>query len=285
MDDNNENRFGRYWKYIDDCVSSVQGEMALRNIEDEESLMQCIESRSELLGTMAAFEFFNQSPYEWSDYLTPDLLKLHKNDLGMIALAITNQVVSHDVFAKLSETDGYRFLVEEKKTKTIDWMINGQKTTIKLKEYWASRAAIFDHLPPFEITQIDGNELTIYRDGDELAFILTHDDSSLVWRSKRYSTKADLSVDDYESKKAETLRKYGIPESRLWLTEVQTVDQFYEHYCTEAELEEDYYSLKEKEFEYVVYYHESGEVHVHAGFNDKEEFEQACQTVAEYLKN
>ena len=278
--DNNNLRFQEYWKYIDSCLSSVQEEMGLSNIEDEESLMQCIESRSQILGTVEAFEFFNNhSPYEWSDHFQPEMLKQHNNDLGMIALAITNQIIIGDVFSKLSSTDGYRFLTEGRKTMVIEWKINHKLRKIKLREYWKSRSAIYDYLAPITITEYKGNELTVYQEGEhdgggDLAFILAHNDPALVWRSKRHPLKQEYTVDEFESKKASFLRKFGFPESELWLTEVQTVKDFNNYFSTEDALAEDYYGISDCLF--VLYIHESGSVLSHYGFSTMPEFIEAC---------
>jgi len=115
--------------------------------------------------------------------------------------------------------------------------------------------------------------------------LLEHDDPTLVWKSKRHfieSKSTENSVDYYEELKCTALLEHGCPDEALWLTEVQTVDQFNEYYSTDDESAEDFYGLQD--YEFVVYYHKSGEIHVHTGFNDESEFDLACKMVAEYLQ-
>ncbi len=284
-DDEINERFQEYWRYIDSCVRDVQTEMGLRNIDNEESLVQSIESKSEFICSTEAFTFFNdQSPYEWREYATAEMLELHNYDLGMMILSIVNSAVSIDVFRKLAITDGYRFLTEGRETKTISWMINGKPQEIVMREYWRSRSAIYDHLPAIEITEYEGKELTVYQESDseDFAFILAHDDPTLIFRSKWISSEQELTVDDYESRKVETLLEYGFPESELWLTEVQTVEDFNNYYSLDEEVAEKVYGIGDCSF--VLYLHESGSVLSHAGFSTISEFKEACQYLAKYFK-
>jgi hypothetical protein len=71
------------------------------------------------------------------------------------------------------------------------------------------------------------------------------------------------------------LLKNGAPLKELWLTECTSVKAFYDYYGQEDWGLEGYRG--------VVYYHESGSVHVLGGFNNDAEFEEACRYVAHYL--
>jgi len=287
-----ELKFLEYRLYINDCVRQVQAEMALGNIKSEESLLQHIERVTQFDGAVEAFAFFNNSaPYEWYEFVTPVLMASNNYDLGVVAIAATNQVVSNDVYSTISETEGYRFLTEGKQTKKIRWRIENQDIRrFTLREEWKSQVALYDHLAPFQIRNYKGKSLAVYRkdegDGDiSYTILLEHDDPTLIWKSKRHYVEISPpvgSVEYYEEQKCEILLHYGCPSDSLWLTEVHTSDQFYEHFCTDVEAEEDYYGLQG--YEFVIYYHESGEIHSHAGFNNDEEFDQACKAVAEYLK-
>ena len=285
-------KFLDYRLYIKDCVREVQAEMALGNVKSEDSLLQNIERVSQFNCATEAFTFFNNSaPYEWNEFVYPELMEANCNDLGAVAIAITNQVVSGDVYSAISETDGYRFLVEGKQTKRIRWKIeNDDVRKFTLREVWKSQVALYDHLSPIQIRNYKGKSLAVYRrdegDGDiNFIILLEHDDPALIWKSKsHYVEKNPLasSIEYYEGQKCEVLLYHGCPHDSLWLIEVQTSEQFYEHFCTDTEAEEDFYSLSS--YDFVIYYHESGEVHTHAGFNNDAEFNQACRVVAEYLK-
>ncbi len=287
-----ELRFLEYRNYINDCVKQVQTEMALGNVRSEESLRQNIERVSEFIVSVEAFAFFsNSAPYEWYEFVTPDLMKTHEHDLVAVVLAVVNWVVSQDTYSQISRTDGYRYLTEGRRTKKIRCKIDGEDRRITLREVWKVRCSLYDHLAPYRIDSYKGRTLAVYRreggDDGEVSFtvLLEHKDPCLVWKSKRQyeeSKPLENSAEYYEEQKCEVLLHHGADAGSLWLTEVQTTEQFYEHFCTETESEDDFYGLGE--YEFVVYHHESGNVHVHAGFNDDEDFDQACKTVAEYLK-
>ena len=84
-----------------------------------------------------------------------------------------------------------------------------------------------------------------------------------------------FSIDDYEARKADTLRHYGCPEEELWLTECITVDQFYGFHP-------DYEDAFDGELG-VVYHHESDAVTIAVGFRDEAGFQWACMQVARSL--
>jgi hypothetical protein len=285
-------KFLVYRRHVRDCVGQIQTEMALGYVKSEDSLLQHIASVTMFDGAVEAFTFFNNSaPYEWSEYVTPELLAKCNNDLGMVAIAVTNQVVTNDVYSAISETDGYRLLTEGKQTKKIRWKIENQDVRrFTLREVWKSHASLYDHLIPHQIRNYKGKSLAVFRrdegDGDiSYTILLEHEDPTLIWKSKRHyveHTPPVNSVEYYEEQKCEVLLHYDCPSDSLWLTEVQTSEQFYEHFCTDTEAEEGFYGLHD--YEFVIYYHESGEVHSHAGFNNDEEFDQACKVVAKYLK-
>ncbi len=70
-----EFRFAEYYNYVNNCVKQVQFEMSLGNIEDEETLLQFIDSSSQIFCTNQAFKLFNNhSPYELADYVTLRIL-------------------------------------------------------------------------------------------------------------------------------------------------------------------------------------------------------------------
>lgn len=90
--------------------------------------------------------------------------------------------------------------------------------------------------------------------------------------------KKELTIKDYEAMKCEKLLEYGANKDYLWLTECETVDNFINWYGLDLALD-----LGLDKYKYVIYYHESGSVHAHGGFNNLEEFEKACQFVGNYL--
>lgn len=265
--------------------------MANGHIDSEDTLREVIERVSTFDGYCEAFIFFTNSvPHEWSEFDIPEFLGAHDNDLGAVALAITNQVVTEAVFDAISQTEGYRLLTEGRHTKRLRWTIEDTEHVFTLREIWKARAALYVQLTPTQIRQHHGTSVAVYKrdegeEGHSYTVLMEHDDPTLIWKSKRYYVEketAEQTVEYYEEQKVERLLHWGCPSDQFWLTEVQTVDQFNEHFCSETEVDEDYYGLND--FDFVVYYHESGEVHCHAGFNDEEEFDSACQTIAEYLK-
>jgi hypothetical protein len=291
MDD--ELKFLEYRQHIRECGRQIQLEMSLGNITSEDSLLQHIDRVSQFIGAVESFTFFqNSAPYEWNEIITPELISAHDSDLSAVVLEAVNQFVIQDVLSMVMQTDAYRFLTEGMQTKKIRWKIDGEDCPIKMREMWKARASLYDHLSPQQLVNYKGKTLAIFkRDEDtttgevSFTFLLEHNDPALIWKSKRHFSEPkqmENSVDYYEEQKCELLPYYGCPHEKLWLIEVQTVEQFNDQYCTETETEEDFYSLQD--FEYVLYYHESGEVHSHVGFNDDSEFIQACEVIAEYLK-
>jgi len=279
---NDEERFEEYSRYIKNCVQTVQTEMALGTIKTEETLVQHIESVSEFIVQEEAFAFFNtQSPYEWREYVNKDELKRFNNDLGALVLHITNVVVSIDVFRMIQDSPGYDFLIGEGKTHSIR-LPDGSR--VVLKEHWKADAGGFDYLAPLEITTFEDQILTTYQEGDcgNPVYVLSHPDPALIWIGETVIPKPSKTVTQYEKLKCKTLIKYGCPEDQLWLTEVQTVEEFRVFYKDQIPDPVGFYNLHR--FHYVLYYHESGEVHSIAGFSTDEEFEGGCEAVADYLK-
>ena len=90
----------------------------------------------------------------------------------------------------------------------------------------------------------------------------------------------EMTIGDYEAIKCDTLRKYGCPENELWLTECTSMLSFKRFYGYDTA--EDLFN--NKSYQGVVYYHEGGDLHAIAGFNDIAEFEEACKYIAKYLE-
>ena len=88
------------------------------------------------------------------------------------------------------------------------------------------------------------------------------------------------SIDDFESRKVETLQKYGCPEKKLWLTECHSGADLLSYYSEDL-----VFDLGVEEAFGVVYHHESGSINQIAAFNDEESFEDACAYVASYLRD
>jgi hypothetical protein len=76
------------------------------------------------------------------------------------------------------------------------------------------------------------------------------------------------------------LKALGADKSRVWLVEVQNYDQFKRIYGKAAA--DDYFNFEDQ---FIIYYHESGNIHTHSLFNvdDQEEFEAAVENIASYL--
>ena len=288
-----ELRFLNYRLHVKDCVQKVQTEMATGNIRSEESLLKKIDRASMFLDPIQAFILFQTAaPYDWSKYLTPELMEVHDYNLGLVVITVANMVVSNDVYSEISRTDGYRFLTEGRHTKRIRWKIDDNTGIHRftLREIWKAHASLFDHLSPFQIRNYKGKSLAVYRrdegDGDiSYTILLEHNDPTLIWKSKSHYVEQKPpanSIEYYEEQKCEILLHYGCPADQLWLTEVQTVDQFNEFYSTQDESADEMYGLQD--YDYVLYHHESGEVLTHAGFNSDDGFDLACRAVAEYLK-
>lgn len=88
-----------------------------------------------------------------------------------------------------------------------------------------------------------------------------------------------LNIDYYESLKCERLLKYGYPKKYLWLTECTTTEDFQYFYGDDI-----YFDLGLDKYKYVVYYHESGSVEQHSGFDDEKGFDTACKWIADCFK-
>jgi hypothetical protein len=91
----------------------------------------------------------------------------------------------------------------------------------------------------------------------------------------------EMTINDYEAIKCETLLQYGCPKDELWLTECTSIKSFKQFYGNDTA--EDLFG--DKDYKGCVYYHESGDLHVTGGFSNMEEFESSCKYVAEYLSN
>ena len=85
-------------------------------------------------------------------------------------------------------------------------------------------------------------------------------------------------VSCYEQQKVALLRQFGFPEKELWLTEVTTALDAIHLYGETSEIAEIIYESGNKPF--VLYYHESGDVHFAAAFINQEEFVMGCQSLA-----
>ncbi|MBT4642213.1 MAG: hypothetical protein HOC09_25635 [Deltaproteobacteria bacterium] len=147
MDDNQDDlRFLAYKLHIRDCVWQVQAEMSLGNINDEESLLEVIDRISQFESASEAFFFFQLSaPYEWSEYVTDELMKKHNYDLGLVAISVASMVVSCSVYSEISQTEGYRFLYEGKRTR---WSYSVETKICRLKftgDFNGWRFAIFKY--------------------------------------------------------------------------------------------------------------------------------------------
>jgi len=274
-------RFETYWDYVRQCVKGVTSELSLGNTDSIEVLHQHIERFAEILCSVDAFELINnQSPYEWKDLLTREMLGKNEFDLGIIVLKLANMVVFRDSLEMLIKMDSYHFLkgFQNKFTLTIP---DGSR--VIFKEIWKSAASGLDYLPPIAVEEVEGRELTFYREGETLFHKLSHLDPALVWVSEKVIPKPQKSVDEYERMKVKILKKYGFPKNLLWLTEVQTIPKFNQYYksLTSPVLPETYYGVEE--YHFIIYHHENGEIHCHAGFNSDEEFEKGCQFLSDHM--
>jgi hypothetical protein len=273
MDD--KNRFADYWRLIDQHVDSVLSEMALGNVETEKSLRENIESTVQIFNAVEAFETLNNvSPYEWKDVLNYQVIKKHSIDLAEIIVEATNTRIFDDVLKKVLDTEAFRFLNSEPKTMIIK-VRDG--SIVVFKETWSASIKVLGYLPIAMITILNESELCVYKEGNDLIYTLSHVGPALCWISEKVNPKPKKSVDYYESIKVETLLKYGFSQKFLWLTEVQSVDDFVYHYCDQTlpTSTREYYGLEA--YHYVIYYHETGEVLCHAGFNHDEDFLNACE--------
>jgi hypothetical protein len=83
----------------------------------------------------------------------------------------------------------------------------------------------------------------------------------------------------YEQQKVSLLRQFGFPEKELWLTEVTTARAAIYLYGEMSEIAEIIHENGDKPF--VLYYHESGDVHYVATFANQDEFISGCQWMAQ----
>jgi len=86
--------------------------------------------------------------------------------------------------------------------------------------------------------------------------------------------------DNLQNEAVDLLKALGADKSRVWLVEVQNYDQFKRIYGQAAA--DDYFNSKDQ---FIIYYHESGNIHTHSLFNadDQEEFEAAVEFIGNYL--
>ncbi len=267
-------RFAEYKRHIQQCVTAVQGEMSLGNVISESVLQQQVTSFSEFLNVVEAFTFFHQyAPYEWPTVVTPEVVEGCSYDLGAIILHVVNAIVCGDVMDKIIATRAYDFLVEgqvDRYTTIMPW--NGW--LISFQEHWKNDAQSFDYLPQQAIFWRDHLEITAYgEDNGPPTFTAVHTDPALAWISDHVASIKRLSFIDFETLRCGILRKFGFPLDHLWLSECQSVAEFTRYYGNDYGLES---------FRFVVYWHESGSVMQHCGFNTFPEFVQACECITRH---
>ncbi len=85
-------------------------------------------------------------------------------------------------------------------------------------------------------------------------------------------------IAQYQEIVCDKLQQYGCPEKLLWLTECISILDFAGWHGSNLALD-----LGLKGYLGVVYFHESSNVMCHQGFNNDEEFEEACKHVAELM--
>lgn len=276
------NNFDTYWSYIKACVSDVLSELSFGNTDSMDVLYQHIDRSCQILCFLEAFELITvHSPYEWNNLLNSEVMERYNYDLGNIVLEVANSVIFRDTLYELSKLDSYRFLEGDRKSFSC---IIPDGSKVVFKEIWKAHAGGLDFLAPLSIEEIDGKELTHYREGGESMYTLTHNDPALVWSSEKIIPRPDMTVGEFEEIKVEMLLKHNFSKDLLWLTEVQKVCDFNRFYAdqTSPDTPEIFYGVQH--YHYILYYHESGEIHAHAGFNTLLEFERACHFLCRSVK-
>ncbi len=88
-------------------------------------------------------------------------------------------------------------------------------------------------------------------------------------------------AEHWEQYKCIGLTRYGFPKDALWLTEITTTEDAITFYGKGSVMAEIIHQEGDKPF--VLYYHESGNLHAIKTFRDDgAEFEHACKVVAKY---
>ena len=171
-----------YEKRIREYVELTQAMMATGRIESIEHLKQCIFKTCEFLSSIDAYEFITSActPFDWDDVFSLELLKQYEYNLPVFILYTATVAVGLEVFNRLIATDGYRFLMGDKRTLRVDLP---DFPDVVFQEVWKSAADKYKNEDLIETYTINGLLLFVYADTENngLVYVFQHEDPSLIW--------------------------------------------------------------------------------------------------------
>ncbi|MBT4290785.1 MAG: hypothetical protein HOD92_25945 [Deltaproteobacteria bacterium] len=213
----------------------------------------------------------------------------HDNDLGAAALEVTNQLLMDEVYNCISKSASYLFMMGEKHTKRIKIDIGERERAITLREVWKSRTILFKHLTPERLETYGNDSLAIYRrdedeDGYSFTVLMTHIDSTLIWKSKRHYVTTEPeknSIKYYLDQKCDVLLHYNCPSEYLNLVQILPIEEFTERHIANDAADKEKCELLG--FEYVILYEEAGKPIRFTGFRDDDDFYQAVSVIVDFI--
>ena len=172
-----------YEKHIREYFERVQALLGTGEIKSEEDLKKHTFRTCEFLSSCDAYCFITgQAPYSWEDIFSLELLQQYEYDLPDFILYTATISVSLAVFNRLLETDGYRFLMGDKRTLKVN-LEPDFPASVEFKEHWKREAESYSNEDLVGIYCINGLLLSVYQKSETNShiYLLEHDDPSLVW--------------------------------------------------------------------------------------------------------
>lgn len=83
-----------------------------------------------------------------------------------------------------------------------------------------------------------------------------------------------------EDRVIEMLKKYECPETEWWLIEDSTIETAEKFYGIDTIMD----ITNDKDYKRCIYHHENGAITYFAGYNNEQEFEEACKYITKMLK-
>ena len=83
-----------------------------------------------------------------------------------------------------------------------------------------------------------------------------------------------------EDRVTNMLKKYECPEKEWWLVEDSTIETAEYYYGIDTIMD----ITNDKDYMRCIYHHENGAITYFAGYNNEQEFEEACKYISKMLK-
>jgi hypothetical protein len=175
-----------YEKYIREFTEHAQDMLGTGKITSEEQLKQFLFKTCYFLSSCDAYCFITgQAPYSWKDIFSLELLKQYECDLSSFVMYMATTAVYLEVFNHLLKTDGYRFLMGD--TKTISLQLEPEVSSyVEFKECWKKEAEKYDNKDLIETYTINGSLLSVFQkeETEGLVYVFEHEDPCLAWISE-----------------------------------------------------------------------------------------------------